>query len=94
MKPGHDRMPVVLPRDAEFHWLAAAPDTRKELCQPYPKTDFDAYESSTSVNNPATTVRKSWTRLTTNEPASANAARGNWRRRRRGYSWCSQLHRE
>ena len=48
----HDRMPVVLPQDAESDWLAADPDTRKELCQPYPKDDLDAYEISTRVNNP------------------------------------------
>ncbi len=44
--------PVVLPRDAESDWLAADLDTRKELCQPYPKDDLDAYEISTRVNNP------------------------------------------
>jgi len=48
----HDRMPVVLPKDAESDWLAADPDTRKGLCQPYPKNDLDAYEISTRVNNP------------------------------------------
>jgi putative SOS response-associated peptidase YedK len=48
----HDRLPVVLPQDAESDWLAADPDTRKELCQPYPKDDIDAYEKSTRVNNP------------------------------------------
>ncbi|MGB9958893.1 SOS response-associated peptidase family protein (plasmid) [Haloferax prahovense] len=48
----HDRMPVVLPQDAESDWLAADPDTRKELCQPYPKDDLDTYEISTRVNNP------------------------------------------
>jgi len=26
--------------------------TRKELCQPYPKNDLDAYEISTRVNDP------------------------------------------
>jgi putative SOS response-associated peptidase YedK len=48
----HDRMPVILPQDAESDWLAAGPDTRKELCQPYPKDDLNAYEISTRVNNP------------------------------------------
>ena len=48
----HDRMPVVLPQDAESDWLAAGPDTRTELCQPYPKDDLDAYEISIRVNNP------------------------------------------
>ena len=52
MKPIHDRMPVVLPRDVESDWLATDPDTRTELCQPYPKDNLDAYEISTRVNNP------------------------------------------
>jgi len=48
----HDRMPVVLPQGTESDWLAADSDTRKELCQPYPRDDLDAYEISTRVNNP------------------------------------------
>jgi putative SOS response-associated peptidase YedK len=42
------------PRDAESEWLVADPDTSKELWQPYPKDDLDAYEISTRVNNPGT----------------------------------------
>ncbi len=53
MEPIHDRMPVVLPTDAEEQWLTAAPDERKALCQPYPDDDLKAYEISTRVNNPA-----------------------------------------
>jgi len=41
-----------LPRDVESEWLTAAPDTRKDLCQPYAKNDLEAYEISTRVNNP------------------------------------------
>jgi putative SOS response-associated peptidase YedK len=52
MKPIHDRMPVVLPQEMEAEWLSANPDTRKELCQPYPEDDLGAYEISTRVNNP------------------------------------------
>ena len=48
----HDQIPVVLPQDAESDWLTADPDTHKELCQPYPKDDLDAFEISTRVNNP------------------------------------------
>ena len=48
----HDRMPVVLPRDVASDGLDAAPDTPKELCQPYPKDDLKAYEISTRVKNP------------------------------------------
>ena len=51
MKSIHDRMPVVLSRDAESKWLSAGPDVRKKLCCPYPKDDLDAYEISTQVNN-------------------------------------------
>ncbi|WP_415383353.1 SOS response-associated peptidase [Halosimplex sp. TS25] len=52
MAPIHDRMPVVLPADAEDQWLTAGPGERAELCQPYPDGDLDAYEISTQVNNP------------------------------------------
>ncbi|MFW5950087.1 MAG: SOS response-associated peptidase [archaeon] len=52
MEPIHDRMPVVLPRDAESAWLSAGPEDRKGLCQPYPADDLAAYEISTRVNNP------------------------------------------
>jgi len=54
----HDRMPVVLPQDVESDWLAADPDTRKELCQPYPKDDlrrlrdFDAGQQSRQRRSP------------------------------------------
>jgi putative SOS response-associated peptidase YedK len=53
LEPIHDRMPVVLPRDAESEWLTAGPDARAELCRPYPEDDLAAYEISTRVNNPA-----------------------------------------
>lgn len=52
IEPIHDRMPVVLPTDAEAEWLAAEPSRRKELCQPYPDVDLTAYEISTYVNDP------------------------------------------
>ncbi|RBI59129.1 SOS response-associated peptidase [halophilic archaeon] len=52
MSPIHDRMPVVLPTDAEERWLSAGPNERKTLCQPYPGDDLAAYEISTRVNNP------------------------------------------
>jgi len=53
LEPIHDRMPVVLSRDAESEWLTAGPDARTELCRPYPEDDLAAYEISTRVNNPA-----------------------------------------
>jgi putative SOS response-associated peptidase YedK len=52
VEPIHDRMPVVLPADAEEAWLAAGPDERKALCRPYPDDDLAAYEISTRVNDP------------------------------------------
>jgi len=52
MEPIHNRMPIVLPRDAESKWLSAGPDTRTELCQPYPEDDLEAYEISMQVNDP------------------------------------------
>jgi len=52
MEPIHDRMPVVLPREAESEWLAAGPDARTDLCRPYPRDDLAAHEISTRVNNP------------------------------------------
>lgn len=52
MEPIHDRMPVILPEDLEDEWLSADPDTRTDLCRPYPDDDLDAYEISTKVNDP------------------------------------------
>lgn len=52
MEPIHDRMPVILPRNAESDWVSAGPTARKELCRPYPDDDLDAYEISTRVNDP------------------------------------------
>ncbi|MFB6302444.1 MAG: SOS response-associated peptidase [Haloferacaceae archaeon] len=52
MEPIHDRMPVVLPADAESAWLSAGPDARADLCRPYPDDDLAAYEISTRVNDP------------------------------------------
>jgi len=69
----HDRMPVVLPQDVESDWLAADPDTRKELCQPYPKDDLDAYEISTRVNNPGNDDPRSSSRWTTSNRGSASS---------------------
>ena len=68
MAPIHDRMPVVLPEDAESEWLSSDPETRKELYRPYPRDDLDAYEISTEVNNPATTPLAALSRWVTNSP--------------------------
>jgi putative SOS response-associated peptidase YedK len=50
--PIHDRMPVVLPRRAERTWLTAGPDERRDLCEPYPDDDLEAYPVSRRVNDP------------------------------------------
>ena len=53
MRPIHDRMPVVLPRDAEHEWLAGSPETRADLCRPYPAEDLTADPISPRVNDPS-----------------------------------------
>jgi len=53
VEPLHDRMAVVLPREAEPAWLTAGPDERADLCRPYPNDDLDAYPISTAVNDPS-----------------------------------------
>lgn len=50
----HDRMPVVLPADAEATWLTGGPDDRAALCRPYQNDDLEAYPVSTAVNDPST----------------------------------------
>jgi putative SOS response-associated peptidase YedK len=49
----HDRMPVILPPEAEADWLdpKAAPDALKALMVPFPGT-MEAVPLSTAVNNP------------------------------------------
>lgn len=51
----HDRMPVILPQDAEKKWLdpkLESSDIEKILAHPLTAKDMDAYEISTLVNNP------------------------------------------
>lgn len=52
VEPIHDRMPVVLPREAESAWLEAGPEARADLCRPYPGDDLEAYPISRAVNDP------------------------------------------
>lgn len=54
LKPVHDRMPVILPREAESEWLDPS---RKgsdllTLLKPYPAEEMDLYPVSSVVNNP------------------------------------------
>jgi len=53
MEPIHNRMPVILPREAESAWLSSATGdaaTLRELLVPYPAEEMDAYEVSALVN--------------------------------------------
>ena len=59
MEPIHNRMPVILPREAEFQWLNVG-DTDaselRELLVPYAADEMEAYEVSTLVNSPKNEV--------------------------------------
>ena len=57
LKPIHDRMPVILMREAEAVWLDPAiqePARLLPLLTPYPAQEMEANPVSTKVNNPAT----------------------------------------
>jgi len=56
LKPIHDRMPVILIREAEAVWLDPAiqePGALLSLLKPYPADEMEWYPVSTRVNNPA-----------------------------------------
>jgi putative SOS response-associated peptidase YedK len=55
MAPIHNRMPVILPRDAYAQWIDPAvrtPDSLQALIKPYPANEMAAYPVSTLVNDP------------------------------------------
>jgi putative SOS response-associated peptidase YedK len=54
MKPIHDRMPVIIPREREDLWLdiTASPDEAQALLMPYASEEMTAYPVSTLVNSP------------------------------------------
>ncbi len=59
MEPIHNRMPVILPRDAEAQWLdVGLSDTGllRELLVPYPASEMEAYGVSNLVNSPKNDV--------------------------------------
>jgi len=59
MEPIHNRMPVILSKEAESAWLNLANDdaaTLRELLVPYPAEEMDAYEVSALVNAPKNDV--------------------------------------
>jgi putative SOS response-associated peptidase YedK len=52
----HNRMPVILPREAYSRWLDPAPrqaSDLQDLLVPYPAEEMKAYPISTAVNAPA-----------------------------------------
>jgi putative SOS response-associated peptidase YedK len=56
VKPIHDRMPVILPRDKEDIWVNPAIEDRDELLailKPYLAVEMEVYEVSTKVNTPS-----------------------------------------
>jgi putative SOS response-associated peptidase YedK len=56
LKPIHDRMPVILTREAEGLWLdpkVQDPAILLPLLTPYPAEEMEAYPVSTQVNSPA-----------------------------------------
>jgi putative SOS response-associated peptidase YedK len=56
MAPIHNRMPVILPRNAYAQWLDPAPQAPERLLSlliPYPAEEMSAYPVSIHVNSPA-----------------------------------------
>lgn len=56
LTPVHDRMPVIVPREAEDAWID--PDNHdisalKELLHPYRNAEMEFYQVSTQVNSPS-----------------------------------------
>jgi putative SOS response-associated peptidase YedK len=55
LKPIHDRMPVIVPKDLESIWLDSRVRSENELTailRPYPAEEMEAYEVSRLVNSP------------------------------------------
>ena len=51
----HNRMPVILPRDAYAQWVdpnPRLPADLKELLIPYPTEEMESHSVSTLVNSP------------------------------------------
>ena len=56
LRPIHDRMPVILPRELEELWLDRSiddPGALSSVLNPYPDEEMEAFEMSTLVNSPA-----------------------------------------
>jgi putative SOS response-associated peptidase YedK len=59
MEPIHNRMPVILPREAEATWLAPEiddPELLNSLLIPYPAEEMAVYRVSSLVNSPRNDV--------------------------------------
>ena len=59
LKPIHDRMPVILAKDAEAIWLDPTiqePERLLSLLKPYPSVEMEVYPVSPKVNSPANDV--------------------------------------
>jgi putative SOS response-associated peptidase YedK len=55
MRPIHDRMPVIIPKDREDEWLSPATEDQAqllELLKPYEASEMEAYPVSKRVNSP------------------------------------------
>jgi putative SOS response-associated peptidase YedK len=55
MKPIHERMPVIMPKNREDEWLNTATEDRAlllGLLKPYPSSEMEAYPVSKRVNSP------------------------------------------
>ncbi len=56
LKPIHNRMPVIVPRELEALWLDPGVKSERELSEvlrPYPPEELEAYVVSPLVNSPA-----------------------------------------
>ena len=55
LSPIHDRMPVILPEEAEAAWINLEVDSPEELTafiRPFPASSMESNEVSTQVNSP------------------------------------------
>lgn len=50
--PLHERMPVIIARDAFDSWLSGTPQDAAALLMPYPAGEIEAFAVSTYVNKP------------------------------------------
>ena len=56
LKPIHDRMPVILPRELKELWLDPSiddPGALSSVLNPYPDEEMETFEVSTLVNSAA-----------------------------------------